>query len=149
MSLDPSASAPSSQSSSPPSLDDEENKSGSGCLTGIGIFVIVVCLILAGGIYGFRWYVMSKLPASEQAELRKFMSEPVTFPADWAVAVPYDPVLLAAEENVQVHGGIGFTWESDCQFYYRRHRQIAFALGPRAYWAERLVRSLERHNGAA
>ena len=28
----------------------------------------------------------------------------------------------AAEENVQTHGGMGFTWEFDCQFYYRRCR---------------------------
>lgn len=60
-----------------------------------------------------------------------------------------DALRFAAEENVQVHGGIGFTWESDCQFYYRRNRQIAFALGSRAWWADRLVRSLERRNRSA
>ncbi len=60
-----------------------------------------------------------------------------------------DALRFAAEENVQIHGGIGFTWESDCQFYYRRNRQIAFALGPRGWWAERLVRSLERRNRRA
>jgi acyl-CoA dehydrogenase len=57
-----------------------------------------------------------------------------------------DAVKFCAEENVQLHGGIGFTWESDCQFYYRRNRQIAFALGSRAWWADRLVRTLERRN---
>lgn len=60
-----------------------------------------------------------------------------------------DAVKFAAEENVQLHGGIGFTWESDCQFYYRRNRQIAFALGSRAWWADRLVRTLERRNARA
>ncbi len=60
-----------------------------------------------------------------------------------------DALRFAAEENVQVHGGIGFTWESDCQFHYRRNRQIAFALGSRAWWADRLVRSLERRNRSA
>lgn len=60
-----------------------------------------------------------------------------------------DALRFAAEENVQIHGGIGFTWESDCQLYYRRHRQIAFALGPRGWWADRLVRSLERRNRRA
>ena len=60
-----------------------------------------------------------------------------------------DAVKFCAEENVQIHGGIGFTWESDCQFYYRRNRQLAFALGSRAWWADRLVRSLERRNARA
>ena len=60
-----------------------------------------------------------------------------------------DAVKFCAEENVQLHGGIGFTWESDCQFYYRRNRQLAFALGSRAWWADRLVRSLEQRNARA
>ncbi|MFC3711920.1 acyl-CoA dehydrogenase family protein [Sphingoaurantiacus capsulatus] len=60
-----------------------------------------------------------------------------------------DALKYAAEENVQLHGGIGFTWESDCQFYYRRGRQIAFALGSRSWWADRLVRTLERRNARA
>jgi len=60
-----------------------------------------------------------------------------------------DALKLCAEENVQIHGGIGFTWESDCQFYYRRNRQIAFALGSRTWWADRLVRTLERRNARA
>jgi acyl-CoA dehydrogenase len=60
-----------------------------------------------------------------------------------------DAVKLCAEENVQLHGGIGFTWESDCQFYYRRNRQLAFALGSRTWWADRLVRALELRNARA
>ena len=27
---------------------------------------------------------------------------------------------LASKENIQTHGGIGFTWEVDCHLYYRR-----------------------------
>jgi alkylation response protein AidB-like acyl-CoA dehydrogenase len=50
---------------------------------------------------------------------------------------------------VQLHGGIGFTWESDCQFYYRRNRALVAALGPRGWWADRLVRALEQRNSAA
>jgi acyl-CoA dehydrogenase len=60
-----------------------------------------------------------------------------------------DALAFCAEENVQLHGGIGFTWESDCQFYYRRNRTLAAALGPRAWWADRLVRALEQRNRAA
>lgn len=66
-----------------------------------------------------------------------------------ARAASLDAVRFAAEENVQLHGGIGFTWESNCQFYYRRARQLSAALGSRAFWADRLVRALEQRNRAA
>ncbi len=60
-----------------------------------------------------------------------------------------DALAFVAEEAVQLHGGIGFTWEHDCQFYYRRNRALQFALGSRNHWADRLVRALERRNRAA
>ena len=45
----------------------------------------------------------------------------------------------AARENLQVHGGIGYTFEGNCHFYYRRERAHAIALGNREHWAERLI----------
>ncbi len=57
-----------------------------------------------------------------------------------------DAFQFAAEENVQLHGGIGFTWESDCQFFYRRARTLALTLGSKAHWSDVLVRSLEQRN---
>ena len=59
-----------------------------------------------------------------------------------------DAYQFAAEENVQLHGGIGFTWESDCQFFYRRARLLSATLGSKTYWADRLVGSLEQRNSA-
>lgn len=59
-----------------------------------------------------------------------------------------DAYQFAAEENVQLHGGIGFTWESDCQFFYRRARTLTLALGGKALWSDRLVRALEQRNSA-
>lgn len=53
---------------------------------------------------------------------------------------------FAAEENVQLHGGIGFTWESNCQFFYRRARTLALSLGSRGFWSDALVRALEQRN---
>jgi acyl-CoA dehydrogenase len=44
-----------------------------------------------------------------------------------------------ARENLQVHGGIGYTQEANCHFYYRRERMMAVALGGRDYWADRLI----------
>jgi alkylation response protein AidB-like acyl-CoA dehydrogenase len=60
-----------------------------------------------------------------------------------------DAAAYCGEEAVQLHGGIGFTWESDCQFYYRRARTLAAALAGRGWWADRLVRTLELRNSVA
>lgn len=49
---------------------------------------------------------------------------------------------FAAQENVQTHGGIGFTWESDCQFFYRRAQADGLAFGPSQRWRERIVDAL-------
>lgn len=45
----------------------------------------------------------------------------------------------AARENLQIHGGIGYTFEANCHFYYRRERTLALGLGGRQEWADRLV----------
>jgi acyl-CoA dehydrogenase len=46
---------------------------------------------------------------------------------------------MAARENLQVHGGIGYTFEANCHFYYRRERLLAVNMGNRGYWANRLL----------
>ena len=46
---------------------------------------------------------------------------------------------MGARENLQVHGGIGYTQEANCHFYYRRERTLALALGSKDYWADRLI----------
>ncbi|MEM8935342.1 MAG: acyl-CoA dehydrogenase family protein [Pseudomonadota bacterium] len=48
----------------------------------------------------------------------------------------------AARENLQVHGGIGYTFEANCHFYYRRERMNAALLGPRSYWADKIISQL-------
>ena len=45
----------------------------------------------------------------------------------------------ASRENIQAHGGIGFTWEADCQLFYRRSRLLALSLGSERVWNGRLV----------
>ncbi len=50
---------------------------------------------------------------------------------------------FAAAENIQIHGGMGFTWEADCQIHYRRSRLWAQALGATAEWQDRLVTALD------
>lgn len=55
---------------------------------------------------------------------------------------------LAAQENIQTHGGIGFTWESDCQLFYRRARLYAGLLGSELEWKDRIVNRIEMRNAA-
>ncbi len=50
---------------------------------------------------------------------------------------------LAAKENIQTHGGIGFTWEADCQLFYRRAEHLALVLGSARDWKRRLADGLE------
>ena len=59
-----------------------------------------------------------------------------------------DAFWFASKENIQTHGGIGFTWEADPQLYYRRSRQLSLVAGAPATWRERLVAQLEMKNAA-
>jgi len=55
---------------------------------------------------------------------------------------------FAAKENLQTHGGMGFTWEVDCHLFYRRAQQLGLVAGGAKAWKERLVSQLERRNAA-
>lgn len=50
---------------------------------------------------------------------------------------------LATVEAIQLHGGIGFTWESDCHLFYRRAKWLAASLGTPDEWRERLMTELD------
>jgi alkylation response protein AidB-like acyl-CoA dehydrogenase len=55
---------------------------------------------------------------------------------------------LAGQEMIQMHGGVGFTWEFDCHLFYRRARWTAASLGSANLWRERLIERLEaQHRG--
>ena len=56
---------------------------------------------------------------------------------------------LASKENIQTHGGMGFTWQMDCQFYYRRAKLHALALGGTREWKRRLIAELRKSNTIA
>jgi alkylation response protein AidB-like acyl-CoA dehydrogenase len=75
---------------------------------------------------------------------------------DRALAAEHDPARLAeaaavakiwcsdayttvATENVQIHGGIGFTWEHDAHLYFRRARADDQLLGNATFHRERLA----------
>lgn len=55
---------------------------------------------------------------------------------------------LASKENIQTHGGIGFTWAVDCHLFYRRSKNLGLCLGGLPFWKNRLVDLLETRNAA-
>ncbi len=49
-----------------------------------------------------------------------------------------------SKNNIQVHGGMGFTWEFDCHLYYRRSNALALALGSLSYWEDLLIERMRQ-----
>ena len=54
----------------------------------------------------------------------------------------------ASKENIQTHGGMGYTWEFDCQFHYRRAKLLSVNIGSEGFWQDKLVTALEQANAA-
>ena len=59
---------------------------------------------------------------------------------------PIDAFHYASKENIQIHGGVGFTWEYDCHLFYRRAKQLALNIGSVRQWKENLISNLEKRN---
>jgi alkylation response protein AidB-like acyl-CoA dehydrogenase len=57
-----------------------------------------------------------------------------------------DAYHYASKENIQIHGGVGFTWEYDCHLFYRRAKQLALNIGSVRQWKENLISNLEKRN---
>ncbi|HEX5378981.1 MAG TPA: acyl-CoA dehydrogenase family protein [Phenylobacterium sp.] len=54
-----------------------------------------------------------------------------------------------AKNNIQVHGGMGFTWAFDCHLFYRRANGLALALGSLTTWEDLLIERMRRRNVVA
>ena len=55
---------------------------------------------------------------------------------------------FASKENIQTHGGMGFTWEFDCQFHYRRAKLLSVNIGSERIWQDRLIAAIEAGQAA-
>ncbi|TVS16918.1 MAG: acyl-CoA dehydrogenase [Gammaproteobacteria bacterium] len=51
-----------------------------------------------------------------------------------------------SKENIQTHGGMGFTWEFDCHLFYRRSKLLSLNLGSLPRWKDMLVTRIEQSN---
>ena len=64
--------------------------------------------------------------------------------AHLALALASEAFLFAATENIEVHGGIGFTWESAAHLYYKRAVAGTVVLGSPAAHREQLLTATGR-----
>ena len=53
-----------------------------------------------------------------------------------------DVAITVTSEAIQVHGGIGFTWEHDIHLYHRRALAIGAAFGSAVEHRETVARAL-------
>jgi alkylation response protein AidB-like acyl-CoA dehydrogenase len=53
-----------------------------------------------------------------------------------------------SKNNIQVHGGMGFTWQFDCHLHYRRSNLLALSLGSLSTWEDKLIERLRAKNAA-
>ena len=91
------------------------------------------------------------------------LAESNCFYAAWALDTNSDDLELAAatarvsatqafqlcsRDNIQVHGGMGFTWEFDCHLFYRRSNYLTLVLGGLNSWENKLVAALPEQKSA-
>lgn len=53
-----------------------------------------------------------------------------------------EAALFCSREAIQLHGGVGFTWEFDPHFYLRRAQAASQRLGPVSWWLEQVAEQL-------
>jgi alkylation response protein AidB-like acyl-CoA dehydrogenase len=66
-------------------------------------------------------------------------SDEVPVVASLAKAYAADAFFFAAAENIQIHGGVGFTWEHDAHLYFKRAASGQQFLGDGTFHRERLL----------
>jgi alkylation response protein AidB-like acyl-CoA dehydrogenase len=47
--------------------------------------------------------------------------------------------VFVTAEDIQIHGGVGFTWDCDAHFYYKRAKQNDAMLGYQGWQRSRLA----------
>jgi alkylation response protein AidB-like acyl-CoA dehydrogenase len=62
--------------------------------------------------------------------------------AAMAKAYVSDAYRHVSGENIQIHGGVGFTWEYDCHLYFKRAKSDEAWLGDGSYHRERVAQML-------
>lgn len=80
--------------------------------------------------------------AAYQAAAAFDSDEDVSELASLAKAVASEAYLRAALECIQLHGGIGFTWENDTHLWFKRAKSSEVFLGTPAFHRERMLQAM-------
>lgn len=56
-----------------------------------------------------------------------------------ALVEAHEAALFCAQEAIQLHGGVGFTWEYDPHLYFKRAQANSQRLGPSSAWLEHVA----------
>lgn len=59
-----------------------------------------------------------------------------------AISEATEAALYCTREAIQLHGGVGFTWEYDPHLYFRRAQANSQRLAPLSWWREQVARQL-------
>ena len=70
------------------------------------------------------------------------MNDELPVTASLAKAYCSDAYFHSAAENIQIHGGIGFTWEHDAHLYFKRAKSMELFLGDPTYHRELLAQRI-------
>jgi alkylation response protein AidB-like acyl-CoA dehydrogenase len=85
---------------------------------------------------------LAQAAATEAA--RAAAGDPDAAPLPQAAAVAHavcsESLMFVAAENIQVHGGIGFTWEHPAHLYFRRAKASQLMFGGPGFYYEHLLR---------
>jgi alkylation response protein AidB-like acyl-CoA dehydrogenase len=85
--------------------------------------------------------MLLEVESAKSAAYHAAGSTPDELPVATAIAKAYcsEAYSHVAAENIQVHGGIGFTWEHDAHLYFRRAKSSQLFLGDEHYHRERFA----------
>jgi alkylation response protein AidB-like acyl-CoA dehydrogenase len=62
--------------------------------------------------------------------------------ASMAKAYCSDAFFACAADAIQIHGGVGFTWEYDCHLYFKRAKSTETFLGDPAWHREQVAQRI-------
>ncbi len=92
-------------------------------------------------MYSALEYARSLMEAAAEAIREDDAHAPVL--VSMAKSYCSDAYKLIADHGVQVHGGIGFTWDHDLHLYFKRARSSDIAFGDSTYHRELIASSLD------
>jgi alkylation response protein AidB-like acyl-CoA dehydrogenase len=85
---------------------------------------------------------LARSSAGYAAEAAASAEEELPAVASLAKAQGSDAFLHIAAESIQIHGGLGFTWEQDVHLFFKRAKSSEALLGDPTFHRERLARNL-------